>query len=468
MSVRVRHLIGAVVAAAALGAAVSTPLASAAAGAHAPQTPIHHFLYLMQENHTFDNYFGTYPGANGLTNGTCMPVNVADPGGKCIRPFHLTNTPVRDLGHNAGVFHAQYRHGAMNGFVNAFRVQGLNGTQAMGHYDGTDIPFYWNVADSHVLFDNFFSAAAAGSVWNHMYWVTGTPGNPKVDSIPAGGFSSLPTIFDRLEKAGVSWKFYVQHYDPRITFRTRIHTDRGSQIVWVPLLDYARYIDDKQLFSHIVDMDQYYRDVASGNLPEVAYMVPAGSSEHPPGSIQAGERFVRTIMNALISSEYWKSSALMWSYDDWGGWYDHVKPPQLDAYGDGFRVPALLVSAYARRGYVDHTQLDFTSALKFIEQNWNLKPLATRDAKANSIIGAFDFTKPPRAPEIIPAVRGVIPPKAPNRSIIYPAYTIAFVLTALLISWASGFWKPRRPQRPVRMAVRVSRLGGGHDERREP
>jgi phospholipase C len=468
VNARVRHLVSAAVVTAALVGAVCTPLASAAAGGHAPRTPIRHFIYLMQENHTFDNYFGTYPGADGIPSNVCMPINISDPKTKCIRPFHLGNSPIRDLGHNTGVFRAQYRDGQMNGFINAFRVQGLNGTEVMGHYDGSDIPFYWNVADTNVLFDHFFSAAAAGSVWNHMYWVAGAPGNPKEDSIPPGGFKSLPTIFDRLEKAGVTWKFYVQNYDPRITYRTRIHTDKGSQIVWVPLLDYARYIDNPKLFSHIVDMDQYYKDVADGNLPQVSYMVPSGSSEHPPGSIQAGERFVRTIMNALISSRYWTSSAFMWTYDDWGGWYDHVMPPQRDKYGDGFRVPGLLVSAYAKKGFIDHTPLDFTSALKFIEYNWNVKPLASRDAKANNILSAFDFNQAPRSPQIIPAVRGIKPPAAPNRSIIYPAYTLAFVLTGMLISWASGFWRPRKPHRPARMAVRVSRLGGSKDERREP
>ena len=122
-----------------------------------------------------------------------------------------------------------------------------------------------------------------------------------------------------------------------------------------------------------------------GTLPAVSYIVPAGASEHPPGRIQAGERFVRSLLNALASSSSWKDSAFTWTYDDWGGWYDHVKPPQVDRYGYGFRAPALLVSAYARRGHVDHTQLDFTSILKFIEENWNLKPLAARDAAANSL-----------------------------------------------------------------------------------
>jgi phospholipase C len=430
---------------AALTAVSAAGAASGARARHAPSTPIRHLIVLMQENHTYDNYFGTYKRGDGLPRQTCMPRNLTNAGAGCVKPFAIRNRPVRDLGHTADVFRAQYNDGRMNGFVDAFRRLGVEGSLAMGHYDGQDIPFYWNLADRFVLFDRFFSSAAGGSTWNHMFAVTGTPGNPKVDAVPANGFGNLPLIFDRLQAAGVSWKFYVQNYDPRITYRSRVSTDRGSQIVWVPPLDYARYIDNRALFSHIVDLSQYYKDLNAGKLPEVSYIAPSGSSEHPPGSIQAGERFVRTLLNSLMSSTYWTHSAFIWSYDDWGGWYDHVKPPKVDKFGYGFRVPALLVSPYARAGFTDHTTLDFTSILKFIEQNWNLKPLAARDARANSIRGAFDFSRGPREPAIVAAVRGVKPPAAPQRSIVYPAYVVAFLLTALLIVMASrrssGSWR---------------------------
>ena len=128
-------------------------------------------------------------------------------------------------------------------------------------------------------------AAASGTT------CTGSPGLPAtttLDAVPADGFGDLPTIFDRLEQAGVSWKFYVQNYDPRITFRSASATDRGSQIVWVPLLDYARYLDDPKLFSHIVDINEYYKDLEHGTLPEVAYIVAVGverasTRQHPGG-----------------------------------------------------------------------------------------------------------------------------------------------------------------------------------------
>ena len=143
-------------------------------------------------------------------------------------------------------------------------------------------------------------------------------------------------------------------------------------------------------------LSQYYKDLANGTLPAVSYIAPSGASEHPPGSVQSGMRFVRTVINNLMASPSWKSSAFLLSYDDWGGWYDHVRPPQIDGFGYGFRVPAILVSPYARRGYVDHTTLDFTSGLKFIEENWGLAPMTRRDATATSIAGAFDFNQAPR------------------------------------------------------------------------
>jgi phospholipase C len=411
-------------------------------------TPIEHFIVLMQENHSFDNYFGTYPGADGIPADTCMPVDLNDPtNADCVRPFRLGDRAVQDLGHNVGVFSGEYRDGAMDGFIDVFRQHGLDGSIAMGYYDDGDLPFYWNIADEYVLFDRFFSSAAGGSVWNHMFWVTATPGNYEGDSIPPDGFGDLPTIFDRLEERGISWKFYVQNYKPQITYRSRGSGDTGSQVVWVPLLDYARYIDDPKLFSHIVPLDEYFEDLNNGTLPAVAYIVPSGASEHPPGSIRAGQRFVRTLVNALMRSDAWYSSAFMWSYDDWGGWYDHVPPPQVDAYGYGFRVPALLVSPYARRGYIDHTTLDFTSFLKFIEENWGLEPLAERDAKANSMIGAFDFSQVPREPSFVSATRGEEPQVRVRRAVLYGAYGVALTLSMLVIAWAaigSGL-RRRRP-----------------------
>jgi phospholipase C len=407
------------------------------AAAPATATPIEHFVFLMQENHTFDNYFGTRPGVDGIPAGTCMPVRRGEPEG-CVRPFHIGDRGSLDLDHTEQAFTIQYDGGRMDGFIEGVSSQGKDGSLAMAHYDDRDLPYYWNLADEYVLFDRFFSSSNSGSVRNHMFRVTGGPGaTGKAESIPPGGWGDLPTIFDRLEAAGISWKFYVENYDPAITFRTRTSVpdiDRGAQVIWVPLLAYARYLDDPQLFENIVDLDEYYEDAARGNLPAVSFVAPSGDSEHPPGSVQAGQTLVRTMITQLKRSPQWSSSAFLWSYDDWGGWYDHVPPPQVDRYGYGFRVPALLVSPYARRGHVDSTTLDFTSVLKFIEHNWRVEPLAERDRKAATFLDAFDFASPPRAAVLIGTDRHPVAAKRPHARAVYLSYTAVTVLVAALLT----------------------------------
>ncbi|HUR13670.1 MAG TPA: alkaline phosphatase family protein [Mycobacteriales bacterium] len=402
-------------------------------------TPIKHVVSLMQENHSFDNYFGTYPGADGIPAGTCMPRDPARPAAGCVRPFHLGNVPISDLGHNRTVFEHERNGGKMDGFVSAFTRQGVqNPTQAMGHYDDRDLPWYWNVADQYVLFDRHFTSAHGGSVKNHMYWVAAQQGlsATTAEVMPRDGFD-VPTIFDRLQASGVSWKFYVQNYDPTITFRNRAQGDRGAQVVWVPLLAFPRFLDSPELFSHIVPIEEYYQDLANGTLPAVSYIAPSGASEHPPGSIAAGEAFVRTLVTSLMRSSAWSTSAFMWTYDDWGGWYDHVAPVEVDAFGYGFRAPMLLVSPYARRGVIDHNTADFTSQLAFIEKNWRLAPLSSRDAAAYPLTDAFDFASPPRPPEVISAVRHPAVLAPPRRGVVYASYASAVALFVLVVVLAA-------------------------------
>ncbi len=414
-----------------------TATAGADTGAgHAPRTPIHHFVFLFQENHTFDNYFGTRPGVDGIPAGTCMPVSTGTTT-PCVKPHWIGNQPIADLGHTEKQFHREFNKGKMDGFIQANSDNGRDGSIAMGHYDDRDLPYYWNLADNYVLFDRFFSSAKAGSVANHMFAVTGSPGvTGKTERIPPGGWGNIPTIFDRLQKAGVSWKFYIENYDPNITFRSRDNVelvDRAAQVIWAPVLAYARFVDDPELNKHIVDLNEYYKDVQHGTLPAVSYLVPSGDSEHPPGRIQAGQRLIRALVNELMRSRLWDSSAFMWTYDDWGGWYDHVIPPVVDKWGYGFRVPALLVSAYARKGYVAHKTEDFTSILKFIEMNWNLKPMTARDKAANDLTEAFDFNKKARAPVILGTERHVVPPERPDTRPVYAVYAGAVLLTASLV-----------------------------------
>ncbi len=412
-------------------------------------TPIKHYISLMQENHSFDNYFGTYPGADGIPEGVCMPVDPTSANkDDCVKSFHIGNRAIEDLDHTSNTHQMEVDNGKMDGFISAFRTQGKDGTLAMGYYDDRDLPLYWNIADQYVLFDRFFSSAAGGSVRNHMFWVAGTAGATELkDSIPKEGWGDIPTIFDSLQAQGVSWKFYIQNYKPEVTYRDRGTGDSAAQVVWCPLLDYARFLDNPELNSHIVDLEEYFTDLQNNTLPSVAYIVPSGASEHPPGSILAGQRFVKKLLNGLMESDSWQSSAFMWSYDDWGGWYDHVPPPDVGEFGYGFRVPALLVSPYAKQGYIDHTELDFTSMLKFIQENWNIAPLANRDAKANNFLDAFDFTQGPREAAIVEATRPVPPPPPPRRFVIYAAYVVAIVVPAFIISGAivTGRSPFRRP-----------------------
>lgn len=398
-------------------------------------TPIKHLVVLMQENHTFDNYFGTYPGANGFPANTQIPVDPANLAAGYVTPWHLGNSTISDLSHNGATYNEQYNNGLMNGFVSALNRRNQNGRQALGYYDGTDIPYYWNLADNYVLFDNFFSSAKEGSQANHLYWVAGLAPDVGKGQTLAEKFTSLPTIFDRLEAAGISWKFYVQNYDPAITYRDLGPiANRASQVIWVPLLTIDRFLDDPKLSSHIVDLSEYYTDLRNGTLPAVSYIVPSGASEHPPGSPAAGQRFVKSLIQELMRSSAWDSSAFLLTYDDWGGWYDHVKPPQVDEYGYGLRVPAIMISPYAYKGKIDSTQLDFTSILKFIEDNWGVASLASRDAAANSLISAFDFNQLPRVPVYLPITRVTpVAAQAHPVSIIYITYGIVFLTFVLAV-----------------------------------
>ena len=401
-----------------------------------PRTPIEHFIVLMQENHSFDNYFGTYPGADGLPAGTCMPVDPGRPGGRCVRPFHIgdNNVEPADLDHSLSTYERQYNNGRLNGFIHALNLRNQDGRLAVGYYDGRDLPYHWNVADRYVLFDRFFSSAGAGSFTNHMYWAAGR--GSERDRVPENGYT-IPTIFDRLEARGISWKFYVQNYEPRLNYRTlsQFPAQRTSQVVWVPLLNFDRFTNDSPLASHIVDLSEYFEDLHRGTLPAVAYIAPSGPSEHPPSSLASGQAFVRTLITSLMQSSYWKSSAFLYTYDDWGGWYDHVRPPKVDADGYGFRVPALLVSPYARRGYVDHTPLDFTSILAFIEHNWRIPPLASRDARAKTFVEALDFSSPPRPAVLIPPERRAAIAHERRRAdiVIYTGYGVGLAVALALV-----------------------------------
>jgi phospholipase C len=466
------------------------PLALAPSVAAAGK-PIQHVVFLMQENHTFDNYFSAYPGVDPEPN-TCqanwIPTPVPNPtptkspttapsgspkpspssknkatpsptpsptpvpsASECYSPFHLSSHRTVDLNHSTEAAVRAFDSGRMDGFSAAQGQYNLPNNLSVGYYDGTDLPLYYNLASQYVLATRFFSSAMGSSQINHMYSVAARGGG----AVPPAGYD-FPTIFDRLQAAGVSWKFYVQNYDPSITFRsvgaatgtaTGATTPKESQLIWLPLLNFSRFIDDPSLASHIVDMQQYYTDLSNNQLPAVAYLVPSGLSEHPPGDISAGQSFAVTTATSLMRSSAWSSSVWTVAWDDWGGWYDHVPPPQVDSDGYGFRVPAIIVSPYARSGVIDNTTYDFTSILKFIEDNWSLQPLTARDATANSIADALDLSRPPAAPAF-PAQTYPAPSttETANRSIMLAIYAAVVAFAVICGAFLLRPWLRQAPE----------------------
>jgi phospholipase C len=432
--------------------ALIAPTAELSAAATVPpaaqtSTPIQHFIFLMQGNRSFDNYFGTYPGAAGIPANVCQKRVITNPAAGCVKPFALHGKAPAALGAGAEELQKQYNKGAMDGFVAAYQDEGRDGTSAMGYYDQRDLPIYWDLASRYVLFDHFFSSTNDGELANRSYWVASKAAPAGTGPQLNAAYAQEATIFDRLQAANISWKFYVQGYDPNQTFRTNSRATPTTQPVRVPLLNYARFVDNPALKSHIVDMSQYYKDLDAGTLPAVAYMASSGPSERSARSIASGQKLVADLIGNLMLSKSWNSSAFLMSYDGSGGWYDHVTPPQVDKNGYGMRVPALLVSPYARPGRIDNTVLDYTSALAFIEKNWRVAPLATRDATAKSITSAFDFQTSPRLPQVNFGQPAVAKPPLVSVAVVYWCYGGALLLVVGLVVFAVAGPRLKRRRR---------------------
>ncbi len=438
-------------------AAVGSPvpaqsLSSPPAAAPSARTPISNVVYLMQGERSFDHYFATFPGADGIPPDACQPVALDHPAGGCVTPFPAHGTVARPPSASRTVLAAQINKGRMNGFVSAFERQGRDGTVAMGYYDERDLPFAWAVARDYVLFDRFFAARPYGIRLNRSYWVAGAAPPGGGEKVPVSGYGDQATIFDRLEAAGVSWRFYVQDYDPAVTFRATSAREPVAQTARVPLLNYARFVDDPKLRGHIVDLDEYFRDLERGTLPAVSYIATSWASERAAQSIQSGQKLVRHLITQLMLSGQWSNSAFLWTYDGSGGWYDHVPPPVVDGESVGLRVPALLVSPFARRGHVDHTPLNPCGVLRFIERNWNLAPLARCDLATASLDSAFDFDAQPRSAHIISAGSTLPVPTRPvraNPAVVYAGYGGATIIAIVLVIGASRMATSRR--NPIRV-----------------
>jgi phospholipase C len=338
---------------------------------------IENIVVVFQENHTFDNYFGTFPGADGIPGNAqiCLPQKK---GSKtpCIAPFHSSSLTPVDMNHTWSSAHQDYDGGEMDGFVYS---EGNKAT--MCYFDDGDIPRYWKAAQQYVLCETYFSSVMSESLPNHLSLVAGTCGGIIDDVVPKT--INFPPIFQLLDQKEITWKVY------------------SSTSTWLQNFAYVQSTPSAK--ANFVAASQFVEDVEGDTLSDVSWVIGApGGDEHPTASIQVGQNSVADdIVNGIGGRSYWDSAAIFVTWDCFGGFYDHIVPPQVDTYGYGFRVPCLVISPYAKSGYLDATTNDHTSILKFVEDRYGLSPLSTRDAAANNMSEAFDFTQKPRAFEPI-------------------------------------------------------------------
>jgi len=330
----------------------------AAAETAAVANPIKHIVVIVQENHTFDNYFGTFPGANGIQN---------DPPG--LTPHHLTE-PIVDLCHSTGCAHTAYDHGKMDRFL-----QAEGSSETFGYYDKSDIPYYWGLAENYTLFDNYFTSEMGPSLPNHLYLVAAQDDGIAESADAQRPNLNVSTIANELQAANDSWAYYSPY---------RAGNENALGLV-------SSIANNATMMANLKPTQDFLSDLQAGKMPDVSYLTGNDTqNEHPPYSVQSGEQWVESIIGAIQASPYWGSTVIVIMWDDYGGWYDHVVPPQVDKYGDGFRVPLLMVSPFAKNDYVDHTFSDHTSILKFIERVFGLPPVTQRDAGASDLMDALD------------------------------------------------------------------------------
>ncbi len=422
--------------------------------------PIKHIVVIYLENHSFDNLYGQFPGANGLDNASKaapqvdkdgkpypflpQPINTnLKPMGPDSRfPSNLPNKPfdidpyvsndqkTGDLVHRFYQEQLQIDGGKMDKFVAWSDAAGL----AMGYYDTSKLPLA-KYAQQFTLADNFFHAAFGGSFLNHFWLICACsptwPNAPadriaQVDSqgnmvkdgtvTPDGyvvntSFSvysphpvnvdafhlvppqTQPTIGDRLSDKNISWAWYSGGWNDAMSGTPNPLFQYHHQ----PFAFFKNYGDGTDgRKQHLKDENDFVAALKNNTLPAVSFVKPLGPDNEHPGyaALLAGESHVAQLLDAIQQSSAWKDTAVIVTYDENGGQWDHVVPPQVDKWGPGTRVPTLIVSPYAKKGYIDHTEMDTTSILAFIEYAFSLKPLSSRDASVDNMLSAFDFSKP--------------------------------------------------------------------------
>jgi phospholipase C len=385
--------------------------------------PIEHVVVMIQENRSFDNFFATFPGADGTTWGL-----MKNPKGRELH-IHLIKASLDQdsLGHEHLSFRKEFDHGKMDGFDRVDRTLRHGVKVPAGKYpyrytDPADIQPYWEIAHQYVLGDHMFSTQSSSSFTAHQDLIAGgTPIGDEGDNVidfptppkwgctaPPGTVTSLitphgrylydrgpfpcftyPTLRDLLDAKGLPWLYF---------------TNTSGGYVWNAFDAIKAVREGPEWKTNVITPDsEIFNAIKNGQLPAVSWLIPDYvDSDHPGSPSDTGPSWIASVINAIGESPYWKSTVVIVVWDEWGGQYDHVPPPQLDGQGLGPRVPMLLVSAYARRtgrrtGYVSHTRYEFGSILKFIEDRWNLGRLGTSDVRANSLIDCLDFRKAARA-----------------------------------------------------------------------
>ncbi|MCW2855671.1 MAG: hypothetical protein JWR52_1286 [Marmoricola sp.] len=420
---------------------------------------IKHVVFILQENRSFDSYFGTYPGADGIQGrDICVPAVT----GHCQAPY-VDHSDVNGGGpHGSGSFVDDVNRGAMNGFVQvAARARrncadpndpactDTNGSDVMGYHTGSDIPNYWAYAHHFVLQDHMFEPVNSWSLPDHLYSVSEwsahcgsvkprscTTDDEDMSQVPPPGLDGVtkaPRPQDPiyawtdltylLHKAGVSWGYFVAPgtepdcEDPQKIVCWPVKQQSRTPGFWNPLPDFVTVRQDHQL-GNIAPTATFLHDARTGTLPAVSWVIPSGAvSEHPPNRVSVGQSYVTNLVNTVMKGPDWNSTAIFLSWDDWGGFYDHVSPPQVDSQGYGIRVPGILISPYARRGYVDHQNLSFDANIRFVEDLFlhgqRLDPatdgrpdprptVREDDPRLGNLLTEFAFSRPPKPPLLLP------------------------------------------------------------------
>jgi phospholipase C len=350
-----------------------------AAGAPFSRTPVQHVVEIMLENHAFDNFFGTFPGVAGL------PANVKLPNGSggFVSPYWISGYSTPDLPHDRGSLLADVDQGRMDGFVEEMaKFNASAPTTPMGYYNATQIGGYWALANEFLLCDMYFPSVLGPTLPNRLYAIAGSSDGITSDTLPPGGVQ-LSTIFDQLSSMGIPWRYY---YQPANVSPLPLRV--------APLRDTPSEADS------VVPLSGLLTDIAAGMLPSVTFVDPTGSTidtEHPPQNVTVGELWSLSVIGAIEASREWSSTTIFLTWDEGGGFYDHVVPPVMDPLGDGVRVPMMVVSPFTEGGGVDSTIFDHTSVLKFIDENWGLPYLNPRVAETQSLGSVFHFPGLPGA-----------------------------------------------------------------------